>query len=329
MTSNPSSAAGGPIRRPLHVHHLAAYVLSLPERILRWLATLVGLLGHALTRLLPQPIREGKFYRLAVERQIKMLTDDVGTAGLFPAAQALDAASAKRMAVGGAVDNLIMVGMHASPLWILLAASDVSKGAQAFMQALAGELKKAGVMQEGSRLDSLDDVLTGLNQLSDRLSDTVDMPPLSLADMKAAVAGIGAEMKSGGTALLQTADLDGLASELTDLAREANHSLLETTGAVALGTMRSAGNVIKGGLVGAGATAKFVGRIVWHDVLGDYGRTIRKIYRRGFYGSVRTFLRPQARSYRNLFAYRFLTITELLLSFWRWSKAPWRFVPGR
>jgi len=311
------------------LHHLAAYVLSLPERVVRWIVTLVGLLGHALTRLLPGPVREGKFYRLAVERQIKMLTDDVGMAGLFPAANALDAATAKRMAVGGAVDNLIMVGLHASPLWILLAASDVSKGAQAYMRALADELKQAGVMEEGSRLDSLDDVLTGLNRLSDRLSDTVDMPPLSLEDMKAAVTGIGAEMKSGGTALLKTADVDGLASELTDLAREANHSLLETTGAVAVGTMRSAGNIIKGGLVGAEATAKFVGHIVWHDVLGDYGRTIQKIYRRGFYGSVRSFLRPQARSYRTLFAYRFVSLTERLLSCWRWSKAPWRLVPGR
>ena len=92
-------------KRPLHLHHLLAFVLSLPERLLRWIATLVGLIGHALTRLLPRPIREGKFYRLAVERQIKMLTDDVGMAGLFPGAKALDADSAKRMAVGGAVDN--------------------------------------------------------------------------------------------------------------------------------------------------------------------------------------------------------------------------------
>lgn len=312
------------VRRPRYPHHLLAFVLSLPERILRWIVTLVGLVGYALTRLLPRPIREGKFYRLAVERQIKMLTDDVGMAGLFPGADALDAASAKRMAVGGAVDNLMMVGLHASPLWILLAASDVSKGAQAYMRELAGELKKAGVMEEGSRMDSLDDVLSGLNRLSDRLSDTMDMPPLSVADMKQTVAGIGAEMKAGGGALLKTADVDGLAEELTGLARDANHSLLETTGAVALGTMQSAGNIIKGGLVGAGATVKFVGRIMWNDVLGDYGRTIQKIYRRGFYGSVRSFLRPQARSYKNLFAYRFVSVTEMLLSLLRWRKAPWR-----
>ena len=334
MNEGPSPAAGTPavirvVPRPVLPHHVLAYALSLPERVLRFLVTLLGLIGHAVTRLLPGPIREGKFYKLAVERQIKMLTDDVGMAGLFPGQKALDGDMARRMAVGGVVDNLMMVGLHASPLWILLAASDVSRGAQAYMQELARDLKQAGVMGEGSRLDSLDDVLAGLNRLSDRLSDTVDMPPLSLDAMKRTLDGIGAELRSGGTALAHAADVDGLAEELTGLAREANHSLLETTGAVALGTMRSAGNVLKGGIVGAGSTARFVARIVWHDVLGDYGRTIQRIYRRGFYGSVRSFLRPQVRSYHALLAYRFLTVTEMLISLLRWRKAPWRLRPGR
>jgi len=146
--------------------------------------------------------------------------------------------------------------------------------------------------------------------------------------MKATLAEVGREMKSGGKAVLKTADLDGIARDLTNLAEQADHSLLETTGALALGTMRTAGNVLKGGVVTAGATARFVGRVVWQDVLGDYGRTLKRIYRRGFYGSVRTFLRPQARSYRNLFGYRFLSFTEIGLSLGRWRRAPWRWRPG-
>ena len=49
---------------------------------------------------------------------------------------------------GEAVD--LMVGLHASPLWILLAASDVSRGAQAYLRELGKELKGAGVMEEAS-----------------------------------------------------------------------------------------------------------------------------------------------------------------------------------
>lgn len=303
---------------------MVAYALSLPERIVRFVAMSVGLLAKAVTWLLPKPIREGKFYRLAVERQIKMLTDDVGLARAFPGAEAVDSEQATRMAIGGAVDNIVMVGLHASPMWILLAASDVSKGARSYMKELATELKEAGVMAEGSRIDSVDDVLGGLARLSDRLSDTVDMPPLSVDAMKETLAGIQAEMTAGGAALLKTADVDGLAKDITKLADDANHSVLETTGAVALGSMKGAGNIIKGGIIGAGATVKFVGKIVWTDVLGDYGRSVQKLYRRGFYGAIRGFLRPQARSMNALFRYRFLSWTEGLLSVGRWSSAPWR-----
>ena len=315
MTSSP---------RPKYPHHVAAFLLSVPERIVRFAAMAVGLLAKSLTWLLPRPVREGKFYKLAVERQIKMLTDDVGMAGAFKGAEAVTSEQATRMAVGGAVDNLVMVGLHASPMWILLAASDVSKGARAYMKDLATELKEAGVMAEGSRLDSVDDVLGGLAALSDKLSDTVDMPPLSVKAMKDTLTGIRDEMEAGGSALLRTADIDGLAKDITKLADDADHSLLETTGAVAIGSMKGAGNIIKGGIIGAGATVKFVSKIVWTDVLGDYGRSIQKMYRRGFYGAVRGFLRPQSRSMHALFNYRFLSWTELVLSVGRWNKAAWR-----
>ena len=316
------------MKRPRTPHHLLAYGISLPERLLRLLASGLGVIGLGLMRILPRPIREGKFYKLAVERQLKMLTDDVGQAGVFPGDEGLDGSKATRMAVGGAVDNLMMIGLHASPMWILLAATDVSKGAKRYMEELATELKEAGVMEEGSRLDNLDDVLGGLHRLSDKLADTVDMPPLSIDDMKQAITGVGEEMLSGANAALDVAGVDDLAEDISKLAHDANHSLLETTGAVAVGTMKGAGNILVGGLVGVGATVKFVGDVVWNDVLSDYGKTIKQIYRRGFYGSVRKFLKPQTRAYRNLFNYRFLSVTEMILSFGLWRKAPWRLVPG-
>ncbi|MDA1194936.1 MAG: hypothetical protein O2894_07095 [Planctomycetota bacterium] len=309
--------------RPCYPHHLLGYVLSLPERVLRYGLMLVGLVAKSLLWLLPGPIREGRFYRLAVERQIKILTDDVGRAGAFKGAQEVDGEAATRMAVGGAVDNLVMVGLHASPMWILLAAADVSKGARAYVHELGAELKRAGVMAAGSRLDSVEDVLGGLERLSTRLSDTVDMPPLSVGAMKETLLGVTREMREGGDALRRTADVDALASDLTELARQANHSLLETTGAIALGSLQGAGRIVRGSIVGAEATVRFFTRVVWSDVLGDYGRSMQKIYRRGFYGGVRGFLRPQAKSGRALFAYDLLSWTETALSFGHWRAAPW------
>lgn len=315
----------GTVARPLWPHHLLAYLISLPERVLRFLAGIVGGLLYLIVRLLPRPIREGKFYRIAVERNIKMLTDDVARAGLFPGEAALDAKYATRMAVGGTIDNLLILGLHASPIWILLAAADLSKGAASFTEEIAQELKEAGVIEEGSRLDSVDEVLGGLGKLSGRLATSLDTPPLSVDDMKATVASVRDDLKDvGDTTLKQAVNVEGLAQDLRDLADKEDRSLLETTSGVAVGSMRTVGNVVVGGLAGAGATVKVAGRRLWSDVVVDYGDTIKRMHKLGFYGCISGVLSPQARSWRRLFHYRFVTFTGLIGSFWRWNKAPWR-----
>ena len=252
-----------------------------------------------------------------------MLTDDVGQAQLYQGAPELNARTAARLGVGGAVDNLLILTLHASPLWLLLAATDVCKGAQAFAKDVGQELKDAGVMEEGSRLDSIDDVLAGLSKLSERMADTVDMPPISLDEMKKTVTGLRDEIGTVAGSTLEAADVESLIKDVRATASETDRSLLQTTAAVATGALEATGNVILGAAVGATATLKFVGRNVG-DILGDYGQSARRIQRLGFYGSLRRFLLPHTRSSQRLFAYEFVTFTELGLSFTRWAKAPWR-----
>lgn len=312
--------------RPRGPHHLLAYVISLPERLVRWIVGLLGSVVRALTWLLPRPIREGKFFKTAVERQIKMLTDDVGQAQLYKNSEGqieLDAKSMTRMGVGNAVDNLLVLTLHASPVWVLLAATDVCKGARSFVSEIGKELKEAGVMEEDSRLDSVDDVLLGLSKLSERMADTVDMPPISLDDMKQTVTELKDELGEVVGSSLNVADVEGLIEDVRATADETDRSLLQTTAAVATGALNTTGNVITGAAVGTTATIRFVGRNLV-DVLGDYGRSANRMRRLGFYGAIRSFLRPHTRTSSRLFSYPFVTCTELLLSFWRWSKADWR-----
>ena len=294
--------------------------------MLRWLLGLSGAALRVLTRLVPLPIREGKFYKTAVERQIKMLTDDVGQAGLYKNTDqqiTLDARSATRLGVGGAIDNLLVITLHASPVWLLLAATDVCKGAQAFVAEIGEELKDAGVMEENSRLDNVDDVLQGLAKLSARMAETVDMPPISFDDMKGTVSNLKTELGDVVGSSLNVADVEGLLEDVRESARVMDRSLLQTTAAIATGALNKTGNVITGAAVGTTATIKFVGRNLF-EVIGDYGHSANRLRRLGFYGSIRSFLRPQARSSSRLYSYAFVTYTELLLSAWRWSNAPWR-----
>ncbi len=89
-------------RRPRGVHHLLAWLLSLPERLIRVLVSMIGGLGGVIARFLPRPIRETRFFRTAVERQLRMMTDIVGQSEIYKNAQeTLDAKTTFRIGVGG------------------------------------------------------------------------------------------------------------------------------------------------------------------------------------------------------------------------------------
>lgn len=316
--------AASPLRS-LGPHHLLAFVLSQPERVLRFLIACVGSLLHVVLGLVPRRIRQGRFYRLAVERQIKLLADDVGQAGLFPGQASLDKETATRMAVGGLADNLMMVGLSASPLWILLAASDASSAARAFTREIADEMREAGVIDEKSSLNDVDAILGGLEKLGERMADTMDMPPLSVASMKETVGSLRDELHGVGSAALEAApDVDQLATDLMALAKDEERSLAEITSGVAVSSVRSVGSAVVGGLVGVGAVATVAGRRVWEDVVLDYGKTIDRMRRLGFAGCLRRVASPPRRSLLRLGHYRFLSMTELVLSLGSWRKAPWR-----
>ncbi|HYC78756.1 MAG TPA: hypothetical protein VEI02_14120, partial [Planctomycetota bacterium] len=155
-------------RRPRSPLHLLLYVVSLPERVVRSLAGWLGAAGLAAARLVPRPLRETRFYRFVVERQLKLLCDDLGEAGRFPGAGALDAKTAMRLGIGGALDNAAILTLHWSPLWLLLAAKDVADGARALVVDVVDDLKKRGLVEPGSRLDAAEQLLAAMARLSER-----------------------------------------------------------------------------------------------------------------------------------------------------------------
>ena len=324
--SEPSSDSGAPpSRRPRTPLHILAWMLSLPERVVRALVGVLGGIAGNVVYILPRPLRETRFFKTAVERQLRMMTDVVGKAEIYKdAEEELDAHTTLRIGIGGAIDNMIILGLHASPIWILLAASDICESAKGFTRELGDELKQAGFMQEGSRLDSVDDVLEGLEKLSKRLAGTFDKPPLSLEDMKETVTGLKSELEEvKDTVIEETAQIDELAANIQELAERSRHGILEVASAVAIDTLEKSGKLVGGTVFGAWSAMRILGEKLWSDVAMDYLSSLKRINRLGLYGTLRRSLKPHSRSIRRLFAYDFLSWTEILLSLGRWKRAAW------
>jgi hypothetical protein len=300
------------------------WAVSIPERTVRSLAGVAGLAGIGAARLLPRPVRETKFYRTLVTRYLRILSDDLGGSGRFPKNQAMDLATATRLGVGGMLDNLCLLSLHASPLWILFAAQDVAKGAKTLVSEIVDDLKQRGLVREGSRLDNVDLLLDAVATLSERTGDVIDMPPLRPAEIKDAIAQLKADIASTSmTAIVDVAQIDRFADDVRSVATASSQSPLDVLTGIATQAAAQGGKLVLGTGQAVATSIRLLGEQT-ESVLTDYGRLLRDMATKGFWASIAGTLRDQLRTTQNQFVPERLTMTEIALSLGRLRNAPWR-----
>ena len=82
-----------------------------------------------------------------------------------------------RKTVGNFVEIAGMATMHLSPLMFLAIFSDVAYGSQAYLQEVAEELKKEGIIDEKSTIHRVDDLLEAVAGMSETAATAFDTPP--------------------------------------------------------------------------------------------------------------------------------------------------------
>ena len=304
------------------------YVLSLPERLVRsvvgWAGGFVRLVGGVL----PRPVRESRFYRVSVEKQLKLLIESVGGARVFPAEEASEPGYLPRKIVGSTLDNVALVAFRASPIWMLLAAADVVKGGAAYTRELVEELKKEGVIDPGAKIAGVDDLLDKLAELSGRMAETLDTPPLNVADLKKTVRDLreqASQTQDGlGRMAVTPEDMTRLFDEMRAVAREQGRSLLEVSTGMALHLVGRAERLATGTALGIFKGVEVGMRMAYREVVLDYFQSLETIRREGLYRSLFRTWRPYMHALRRNFDPCHLTFTELALTFGRLGKATWR-----
>jgi hypothetical protein len=310
--------------RPRNIGQFALWCLSVPERSVRSVAGLAGLVGMGAARLLPRPVRETRFYRTLVTRYLRILSDDIGGAGRFPKEQAMTASTAARLGVGSMLDNLCILTLHASPLWILFAAQDVAKGARTLVHEIVEDLKAKGLVEEGSRLDNVDVLLEAVATLSERTGSVIDMPPLKIADIKEAMSQIQHDIATTSrTAVVDVAQLDKFAHDVKQIATQSHQSVFDVLTGLATQTAAKGGRLVAGTGQALATSIRLVGEQAG-SVLSDYGALLHEMTTKGFWSAIASSVIGQLRLTQNQFVPERLTWTENALTFGRYRKAPWR-----
>jgi hypothetical protein len=290
------------------------YSVSLPERIVR---SSVGLAAGAATEaavlLVPQSFKSAKTYEIIVTKSLRFLTSEIG--GVENKTAAGDEVAQDdfmaRKAVGNFVDLAGLATLHVSPVWVLAIVSDIAYGAGSYVQELAAELQKQGLIDSDATIHNVEDILKAVQDSSGNAASLFDTPPLSVAQLRETLNATRASLQSADVAsILPEAELRKLWAEMRDVAARDDISLLGVSGAVSMGMLNRAKTVSQGTLTGV----LVVGGLFNRHVVSYYRDSLNTIVERGFYETLRETSEPYIAAVWHNFGSDRGTWTEELLS---------------
>jgi hypothetical protein len=232
----------------------------------RSLAAVVGGTVYETAQLvLPRLVRRSRFYEATAKNLLRVTIELVGgveaakppvrDSGTGEGARGTrevpptDDVGARELAVRKGAGNVVELGSIAafgfSPLWLLAGASDILRGSRVYLDALVGELKRAGVLAEDVDVASVDELLGVLERGSGRTAALVDIPPVELEELRASLAELRAERE----ALPNPAELAAAFAGLRRTADAEGRSLLEVSSGIGLAFLVSARDVSRTHLV--------------------------------------------------------------------------------
>jgi hypothetical protein len=288
--------------------------LSLPERIVR---STVGLTAGTVKELagfvVPQAFQTSKSYEIAITNSLTFLTETVGGAEANKGTAAVDEAGefVARKAVGNFIDLAGLATLHVSPMWVLAVVSDVCYGTKTYTQEVARELQAQGVIGDTSTIHHVEDILNAIQRASGSAAGAFDRPPLSVDQLRQTISETRAALSDADVRkLIPQSELAGYWSEMQQVAREENVSLLKVSSAVTLNTLGRVMTVSQGALTGV----RVAGGLLQRNVLHHYRDSLSRIHNRGLFQTVRESYRPYVDAVWRNFSTERKSWTESLLA---------------
>ncbi len=270
MTDDQNSQGPSPDPGYGSVRDFLLYSLSIPERTLRSATSVVGgTLRESAALLVPQAFQSSKTYSIFVTQMLDFLVEDVGgvqraeASGESPKVENFVA----RKAVGNFVELAGLATLHMSPMTVLAIVSDVAYGSQVYLKELADELKQAGVIDEDSTIEKLDDFLEAVSAASGTTASAFDTPPLSVEGLRLTIdetrQAVG---KVDPRSVIPESEIRQLWDDMHEIASENGVDPLAVSSAMTLYSLNKAGVAGQGAL----STVRAAGNIFNRTILDHY-----------------------------------------------------------
>jgi hypothetical protein len=165
---------------------IATYLLSLPERVVRSASALsAGLLHEIGNVTLPAGVRRTRLYQTMVESTLRFLVEQVGQVdGVYPAESELAENFLLKRTLGDGIDLAGLAAFHASPVWVLAALADLSGSGRQLIDEISSSLMEEGLLEPDSSVESVDQILDGLERTAGQLATSLRFPPLDVPGLR-------------------------------------------------------------------------------------------------------------------------------------------------
>jgi hypothetical protein len=281
--------------------------------------SVAGIVKGASELLLPKAIRQTKLYQVLLNKNLRYLIQGIGAVeGVYPDQHKTMPRYVARKFVGNFVEITGILTLRASPVWVLALLSDVSGGTKAYLKELTRELRRQGLLEKGGPIESLDQLLEGLQSVSARIADQIDTPPLSVEELRETLSYLREDAQSLKLKERVTEkELDSMLLEMKAVARKERKSLYEISTAMAINAInqldRSGRTAVTGLRVGKA--------LVDRTILGYYRGALDEISQEGYYKYLSRTSRPYLRAMAHHLARKNITWTERYFFSRTWPKA--------
>jgi hypothetical protein len=293
-----------------------AYIVSLPERVLRSLAALSGgLLREIGNVALPAGVRRTALYRTMVGVALRFLIEEVGQVeGVYPSEGRLAGNFLLQRTASHGIDLLGILAFQASPIWVLAALADAAGGSLKLIQQISQALQEEGLLDREARFETMEQVLDGLEKTSGHLADTLNLPPVDVPGLRREWSRLKRDLRS-----IPPRSLPGLArvervwENLRESAKEQGRSVFAISSLMAVSTVAHVPANLLWLSRAARSAARRTGKVLGEAVLDHYVDALAEIRRAGFIDYWTREFRPYLRGAAEQFAPARKSATERLL----------------
>ncbi len=298
-----------------------AFVLSLPERLLRSLGAVSGgLLRELGAVVLPSRVRRTALYRTMVEVTLRFLIRELGQVeGVYASEGQLAEGTLARdfLLQRGASHGIELLGLltlHVSPVWILAALADATGAGHTLIRQISQALKEEGLLDKDAQFETADQLLDGLEKTSGHLADTLNLPPLNIAGLRREWTQFRNELgRLNPQNLPALPNLEKIWADLVHSARSERRTVFAVCSTLALSSLAELpANLSWLSRVARTATRR-TGEVVGSALLTHYKEALQEISSVGFPAYWSRQFRPYLRAAAQQFAPARLSSTERLL----------------